>query len=406
MTLVEDLKWRGLIHNVTDDKILEILDNEKVNFYLGADPTGDSLHIGHLVVYLLAKRLEKYGHRPIFLIGGATGFIGDPKQNSERKLLDLETIEKNAQALNKQVSNLFNCEMVNNYSWVSKIPLLDFFRIYGKLFNVNYMVNKETVKARLESGISYTEFSYQILQALDFEHLFKEKNCVLQIGGQDQWGNIIGGIELIRKMDQKDAYGLTTPLVTKSDGTKFGKSESGSVWLDKNKTSVYEFYQYWINVADNDVITRLKQFTFLEQDEILALEESLKNEPHLRKCQKVLAEEVTKIVHGSEELEKAIKISDVLFSGDIEKLTCDELVIAINGINKIDFQESLVEAIVKLTLASSNREARDFIKNGAITINGNKINDINYKLSDSDMLYDKYIVIRRGKKKYGVIEKA
>lgn len=405
MNLIEDLKWRGLIYGVTDEKVYDLLNNEKISFYLGADPTADSLHIGHLVVYLLAKRLEKQGHKPVFLIGGATCF-GQPKETAERNLLDYETIKKNENALYKQVSNLFNCEMVNNYDWIGKLDVLDFFLTYGKLFNVNQMINKDVVKSRLETGISYTEFSYQILQAVDFHHLFNDKNCILQIGGQDQWGNIVSGIDLIRKINQKDAYGITAPLITKSDGTKFGKSESGTVWLDKNKTSVYDFYQFWINTPDSDVINRLKQFTFLEKEEIIELEKSLIEEPHLRKCQIALANEVTKLVHGKEELDKAIKITDVLFSGNVKDLTLDELIIALKGIPSVEFDESLINVIVNLKLASSNREAREFIKNGAITINGEKTTDLNYRLSTNDMLYDSMIVLRRGKKKYGVIKKA
>ena len=278
MTLFEELKWRGLIHSVTDEAVIEKINNGELTFYLGADPTGDSLHVGHLLVYLFAKRLESVGNKPIFLIGGATGSIGDPKPGSERQLLYAEVTKHNAECLYEQVKGLFPAILVNNYDWTHNLDILTFLRYYGKFFNVNYMINKETVKARLDSGISYTEFSYQILQALDFEHLYKEYNCQLQVGGQDQWGNITGGLELIRKIhgDEAKAYGVTVPLVLKSDGTKFGKSEGGAVWLNPEKTSPYHFYQFWINTPDADVMMRLKQFTFLPVEEIYTLNKTLK----------------------------------------------------------------------------------------------------------------------------------
>ena len=263
MTLFEELKWRELIYMITDESLIDKVNNGELTFYLGTDPTGDSLHVGHLLVYIFAKRLEMHGHHPVFLIGGATGSIGDPKPGSERKLLSMETIQYNANSLHQQVLNLFYCKMVNNYDWTHNIDILTFLRKYGKFFNINYMINKETVKSRLDSGISYAEFSYQLLQALDFEHLYAHEGVTLQIGGQDQWGNITSGLELIRKMhggtetDEPLAYGMTVPLVTKSDGTKFGKSESGAVWLDAKKTSPYEFYQFWINTPDTDVMKRL-----------------------------------------------------------------------------------------------------------------------------------------------------
>ena len=300
MNLFEELKWRGLIHNITDEKIIDKINNDKLTFYLGTDPTGDSLHVGHLLVFIFAKRLEKYGHKPIFLIGGATGSIGDPKPNAERKLLTKEQLNYNANSLYKQVERLFKCKMVNNYDWTYNIDILTFLRNYGKFFNVNYMINKDTVKSRLDSGISYTEFSYQILQALDFEHLFVQEGCTLQIGGQDQWGNITSGLELIRKIHGADAeaYGVTVPLFTKSDGTKFGKTEGGAIWLDAKKTTPYAFYQFWINTPDSDVIKELKQFTFLSKEEIEKIEESFNKEPHLRVAQKALAKEMTIMIHS------------------------------------------------------------------------------------------------------------
>lgn len=406
MNLFEDLEYRGLVFGVTDENIKNVLNNEKISFYLGTDPTGDSLHVGHLLVFLLAKRLEKYGHKAVLLIGGATGFIGDPKPGGEREFLTHEKIESNANALYKQVKNLFNCEMVNNYDWTSNISYLDFLRDFGKLFNVAYMCNKDTVKSRLESGISYTEFSYQLLQARDFYHLYVDKNVTLQIGGQDQWGNITSGLELIRKKCGSDVkcYGLTAPLVTKSDGTKFGKSESGSVWLDENKTSVYEFYQFWVNTPDTDVIARLKQFTFLTKEEIDKLEESFKNEPHLRLAQKALAEEVTKLVHGEDKLKEALNVTEALFSGEINKLTEKELGMLSKGLDSVTKEEiNILDALIELNLASSKREAKDFVSKGAVVLNGEKITDINYIINKENAMFNKYAVLRRGKKKYAVV---
>ena len=274
MTFFEELQWRGLVQDISSPDLIDKLNNGGLTFYIGTDPTADSLHVGHMLVFLFAKRLESVGNKPIFLIGGATASIGDPKPGAERQLLSRETIDHNASCLFNQVSKLFPAQMVNNYDWTHNIDILTFLRTYGKFFNVNYMINKETVKARLDSGISYAEFSYQILQALDFEHLYREKGCMLQIGGQDQWGNITSGLELIRKIHGADAeaYGVTVPLFTKSDGTKFGKSEGGAVWLDPEKTSPYAFYQFWINTPDNDVMRELKQFTFLSKEEIEELE--------------------------------------------------------------------------------------------------------------------------------------
>ena len=407
MNLFEELQWRGLIHNVTDEKIIDKINKGEVTFYLGTDPTGDSLHVGHMLVFLFAKRLESVGNKPIFLIGGATGFIGDPKPSSERQLLSHEIIEHNAKCLYKQVSNLFKCEMVNNYDWTQDIDILTFLRKYGKFFNVSYMINKETVKARLDSGISYTEFSYQILQALDFEHLLDTKNCILQIGGQDQWGNITGGLELIRKIHGADteAYGITLPLFTKSDGTKFGKSEGGAIWLDPEKTSPYAFYQFWINTPDSDVIRELKQFTFLTKEQIEELEKSFMEEPHKRAAQKALAKEMTTMVHGEEAYNQAVKLSEALFSGDISKLTKAEIETLFNGVSSITVEEdlNLIDALVAVKAASSKREARDFINNGATLVNGVQNKDLNFVITKANAIGETYTVIRRGKKNYYLI---
>ena len=408
MNLFEELKWRGLIHNVTDEAVIDKLNNDSLTFYLGTDPTGDSLHVGHLLVFIFAKRLEEHGHKPIFLIGGATGSIGDPKPNAERKLLTREQIDYNASCLHKQVETLFKCKLVNNYDWTYNIDILTFLRKYGKFFNVNYMINKDTVKSRLDSGISYTEFSYQILQALDFEHLFASENCVMQVGGQDQWGNITSGLELIRKIHGADAtaYGVTVPLFTKSDGTKFGKTEGGAIWIDPKKTSPYAFYQFWINTPDNDVIRELKQFTFLSKEEIEALEESFNNEPHLRAAQKALAKEMTTMIHGKEAYEQAVKMSEALFSGKIADLTKEEIEILFEGLPRVEMTEDtlLIDALVALKAAQSKREARDFINGGGVLVNGVQQKSLEFVISKENAIGNTYTVIRRGKKNYYLIE--
>ena len=407
MNLFEELKWRGLVYATTDEEVEKRINGGNETFYLGTDPTGDSLHVGHLLVFILAKRLEKCGHHPILLIGGGTGFIGDPKPTAERKMLTKEQIEHNAECLYAQVKNLFNCEMVNNYDWLSNLDLITFLRDYGKLFNVNYMINKETVKARLDSGISYTEFTYQILQAIDFEHLFKEKKVTLQIGGQDQWGNITGGLELIRKLHGNDAWagGFTTPLFMKSDGTKFGKSESGTIWLDKEKTSPYAFYQFWLNTPDADVIKELKQFTFLSKEEIEKLEESFKESPHLREAQKALAKEMTIMIHGEAAYEQAVRLSAALFSGNIKDLTTEEIKMGFEGIPQVELHEEigLINALTLVGAAKSNREARDFINGGGVSINGDVVKDMNFVITDKDVIGE-YTIIRRGKKNYYVLK--
>lgn len=410
MRILDELKSRNLFFQATDEDIGDFLENNKVTFYLGADPTGDSLHVGHLCTFLVAKRLLEHGHHPVLLIGGATGLIGDPKMQGERKMLTLETTLHNAEALAKQVKDIFHFDtVVNNFDWISKIDLISFLRDYGKEFNVNYMINKDTVKSRLESGISYTEFSYQILQALDWNHLYDACNCQMQIGGQDQWGNITSGLELIRKKHnfQAKAYGLTIPLILKSDGTKFGKSEDGkSVWLDSNKTSPYEFYQFWINTPDNEVIMRLKQFTFLSLEEIAEIEKEFLAAPHLRLAQKRLAEEVTKYVHGEEKYQQAVKITNALFNGDIKALKGEEIEMGFKDLMQGTIEENtnIVDALIASKLASSKREAREFIQGGAVTVNGDKITSLDKLLTKADAIDGVYLVFRRGKKKYGLLK--
>ena len=410
MNLYEDLKWRGLLYQQTDDDLAEKLNQEKLVFYLGADPTADSLHIGHLLAYLVAKRLEDYGHKPILVIGGGTGLIGDPSfKSQERKLLSIEESLKNAEGIAKQAKHILpEAMIVNNYDWLSSLNAIEFLRDIGKHFNVAYMMSKDSVKSRIENGISFTEFSYQIIQAWDFEHLYRNFNCTLQIGGQDQWGNITAGMELIRKIHTIEAkvYGITFPLVTKSDGTKFGKTESGAVWLDKNKTSVYDFYQYWINTADQDVINRLKQFTFLSKNQIEEIEESLSKEPEKRLAQKCLAEEITKLVHGENELRKAIKVTEALFSGEVSDLDIEEIEMGFSNLDSIEITEEkpLVDCLVELNIASSRRQARELISSNAITINGNKETDLEFIIKKENALHFKYTIIRKGKKKYAIIK--
>ncbi len=410
MNLYEDLKWRGLLYQQTDDDLAEKLNNEKLVFYLGADPTADSLHIGHLLAYLVAKRLEDYGHKPILVIGGGTGLIGDPSfKSQERKLLSIEESLKNAEGIARQAKHILpEATVVNNYDWLSSLNAIEFLRDIGKHFNVAYMMSKDSVKSRIENGISFTEFSYQIIQAWDFEHLYRNYNCTLQIGGQDQWGNITAGMELIRKIHTIEAkvYGITFPLVTKADGTKFGKTESGAVWLDKNKTSVYDFYQYWINTADQDVINRLKQFTFLSKDQIDELEETLVKEPEKRLAQKVLAEEITKIVHGEKELMKAIKVTEALFSGDVSDLDIEEIEMGFSNLDSIEItdEKPLIDCLIDLNIASSKRQARELITSNAITVNGNKETDLDYLVKKENALHQKYTIIRKGKKKYSIIK--
>lgn len=410
MTLFEELKARELLYDTTSDEFEKYITENKVTFYLGCDPTGDSLHVGHLVTYLVAKRFEKYGHHPVLLVGGATGRIGDPKQQGERKMLEISTIENYVEKLKKQVREIFGFEtIVNNYDWTHNISILDFLRDYGKEFNVNYMINKETVKARLESGISYTEFSYQILQALDWYHLYKTLGCTVQIGGQDQWGNMTSGTELIRKKEgvEAKAYAMTIPLILKTDGTKFGKSEGGkSVWLDKEKTSPYEFYQFWINIPDDDVIRKLKQFTFLPLEEIALLEEAVKTEPHLRKAQKALARELTTFIHGEEAYLQAVRISEALFSGKVQNLTVEDIDMGFDGVPSIELTEetSLIDLLVNLSAAKSKREARDFITGGGVLVNGEQIKSLEYMVSKSQAIGGKYIIVRRGKKNYYLVK--
>ncbi|MCO4328102.1 tyrosine--tRNA ligase [Staphylococcus hyicus] len=416
--LLEELQWRGLIYQQTDEEGIEnLLNKEQVKLYCGADPTADSLHIGHLLPYLTLRRFQDYGHRPIVLIGGGTGMIGDPSGKSEERVLQTEAqIECNVKGIQNQMSQLFDFDtengpiLVNNKDWLSQISLIEFLRDFGKHVGVNYMLAKDSIQSRLSNGISYTEFTYTILQAIDFGHLNRTYDCKIQIGGSDQWGNITSGIELMRRMyGTTDVYGLTIPLVTKSDGKKFGKSESGAVWLDKDKTSPYEFYQFWINTSDDDVIKFLKYFTFLTQEEIQALAQSVENEPHLRQAQKTLAEHVTRFIHGEEALLEAQRISKALFSGDLKALTANEIKAGFKDVPQVTISKettNIVEALVEANISPSKRQAREDVSNGAIYINGERQQDLNYLLSDDDKYDNSFTIIRRGKKKYFMVNYA
>ncbi|NJE41152.1 tyrosine--tRNA ligase [Faecalicoccus pleomorphus] len=404
MKLFEELKWRGLIDNVTSPEVEDAINNEKLTFYIGTDPTADSLHIGHYSSLLMAKRLQMHGHHPIMLVGGATGFIGDPKATGERNMLTPEVLQKNYDALHAQISKLWGFDMVNNLDWTKDITIIDFLRDYGKLFNVNYMINKETVKKRLDSGISYTEFSYMILQSLDFYTLYKTRNCTMQIGGQDQWGNITSGLELIRKKCGSDVkcYGLTMPLITKADGTKFGKSESGTVWLDPKKTSPYELYQFLFNTEDTKVIEYLKKLTFLTKEEIDALEVSLNEEPHKREAQKALASQVVKDLHGEEGLDSALKITNALFRGSFAELNDAQKLEAVAQMDQIECPcgLKLEDVLIQTHVASSKREAREWIKGNSISINGEKVTDPQAIIQKENCCVQDYMILRRGKKNY------
>lgn len=413
--LIEDLKWRGLIYQQTDEAgIEELLNKEQVTLYCGADPTADSLHIGHLLPFLTLRRFQEHGHRPIVLIGGGTGIIGDPSGKSEERVLQTEEqVEANVQGISNQMHKLFEfgtdkgAVLVNNKDWLGQISLISFLRDYGKHVGVNYMLGKDSIQTRLEHGISYTEFTYTILQAIDFGHLNRELNCKIQVGGSDQWGNITSGIELMRRMyGQTEAYGLTIPLVTKSDGKKFGKSESGAVWLDADKTSPYEFYQFWINQSDEDVIKFLKYFTFLSKEEINQLEQSKEEAPHKREAQKALAENVTRFIHGEDALNDAIRISQALFSGDLKSLSAKELKEGFKDVPQVELSKNttnIIDALIETGIGSSKRQAREDVNNGAIYINGERQQDVNYELTDEDKIEGAFTIIRRGKKKYFMV---
>lgn len=412
--ILEDLKWRGAINQETDPEGLRKYLEEHDDFalYCGTDPTGDSLHIGHLIPFMILKRFQLAGYKPVIIIGGGTGSIGDPSGRSTERVLQSEaTIHENEEKLTAQMVKLFgteNFKIVNNREWLGKMSLLAFLRDYGKLFQINNMLNKEVVASRLENGISFTEFSYQILQAIDFYILNRDHGVQMQIGGADQWGNITAGIDLIHRLEgqERPAFGLTIPLMLKADGTKFGKSAGGAVWLDPEKTSPYEFYQFWINQDDRDVVKYLKYFTFLSHEEIDELAEKVKTEPWKREAQKRLAEEVTKFVHGEAGLDEAKTITKALFSGDVKSLTTKQVENALAKAPSADSTsepKKLVDFLVDAKIESSKRQAREDIKNGAIYINGDRVQDVDFVVDPAAAFDGKFVIVRKGKKKYTLV---
>ena len=419
MNIIDDLMWRGAINQMTDEEGLRQLTQEKaVSLYCGVDPTGDSMHIGHLIPFMILRRFQLAGHRPVIVIGGATGSIGDPSgRTSERVLQTKEQVQHNVEKLTAQMKRLFltsqedqeAVRLVNNYDWTKELSLLDFLRDYGKHFNLNTMLAKDVVASRLEVGISFTEFSYQILQSIDFLQLFRKEDVQVQIGGADQWGNITAGLELIRKVEGAEAraYGLTIPLMLKSDGTKFGKSAGGAVWLDPEKTTPYEFYQFWLNQDDRDVIKYIKYFTFLEKEEIEALEVSVQEEPHKRQAQKRLAEEVTRFVHGEAALQDALKITNALFTGDVQQLNADEIEQGFKNMPTFEsekVEQNLATWLVDLGIEPSRRQSSEDIQNGAISINGEKITDLEHVWTPEQSFEGRFVLVRRGKKKYFLVK--
>lgn len=414
MNIIDELKWRGAVNQTTDETDLRNLtDEKKIGLYCGVDPTGDSLHIGHLIPFMMLKRFQLAGHHPVIVIGGGTGAIGDPSgKNSERVLQTMDQVQHNKAALTAQMEKLFgtdNFRIVDNYDWLSKLSLLDFLRDYGKLFNVNTMLNKEVVATRLEVGISFTEFTYQILQSVDYLHLFQHEDVQLQVGGADQWGNITAGIDLIHKIEGPDAraHALTIPLMLKADGTKFGKTAGGAVWLDPEKTTPYEFYQFWINQDDRDVIKYLKYFTFLSESEIDELKQEVANRPEKRAAQRRLAQEVTQFVHGKQAVVEAEHITQALFSGEVASLSVAEIEQGFKNMPSVRAgsasQNIILWLVDETKIEPSRRQAREDVKNGAIRINGEKITDVEANINPTDHFDGKFVIVRRGKKKYFLV---
>lgn len=408
MTFFEELQWRGLVKDVAGEDIADKLNNEKITFYWGTDPTADSLHLGHYSSLVTAKRLARAGHHPILLVGGSTGLIGDPRPTAEREIISHETLEKNLAGIKSQVDRIFEgkAEIVNNYDWTKDYTFLEFLRDIGKYINVNYMLSKEIISRRLDTGITFAEFSYTLLQGYDFLWLYRNKNCILQAEGADQWGNITTGLELIRKIEGKEAYGFTMPLVLDKYGNKFGKSAGNALWLDLNKTSSYELYQYLVNVDDSMVVDYLKIFTFLSKDQIEELEAKNKEKPELREAHKALAREIITDLHGAAEFEKAVNISNSLFSGNVKSLSLKDIEIGFKDVPTatISEGEKLIDVLVNNKIASSKREAREFLAAGSITLNGEKFTDENMPVTRELAIEGKVIVLRRGKKKNYIVK--
>ena len=408
MTNWEELKWRGLVKDVAGDGIEDKINNESLTFYWGTDPTADSLHIGHYSSLVTAKRLMKMGHKPILLCGGATGRIGDPRPTSEREIISIETLNHNIEGIRKQIDSLFEgkAKLVNNYDWFKGYEFLDFLRDIGKYINVNYMINKDIIRRRLETGITYAEFSYMLIQGYDFLHMYRTMGCQMQVEGSDQWGNITTGIDLIKKIEGKEAYAFTMPLILDSSGHKFGKSEGNALWLDLNKTSSYELYQYLINTDDQKVEEYLKVFTFLTPEEIVNVMEQQKKEPEKRIAQQQLTKCIITDIHGPKEYEKALAISKALFSGDVKNIPVKEFEIAFKGVPSSDLKQdkNIIDVLVDASICSSKREARDMVQNGSISVNGEKIQSLDYIVKKQEALANQYIIIRRGKKKYYMLK--
>ena len=383
MSCFEDLEWRGLIKDISSPELRKKLNEEKITFYIGTDPTADSMHIGHFSSFLIASRLAKYGHKPILLIGGATGLIGDPKPSKERQMITREDVLKNVAGLTKQAKEIFGFEVVNNYDWTKYLTTLDFLRDYGKYINVNYMLDKDIISRRLETGITFCEFAYTILQGMDFVVLNKTKGVTLQVAGSDQWGNITTGIELARKRDNVELFGMTMPLVLDANGVKFGKTEGNALWLDKNKTSSYDLYQYLINSSDECVIDYLKKLTFLSKDEILKIEKEHMEKPELRMAQKRLAHEVISFLHGEEEATKARETSEAIFSGKVSE---DMPAVKVTS-------KTILDILVESELAPSKSEARRLVEQGGVSIDNEKITDVNFVVEKTEF------VLQKGKKK-------
>lgn len=409
MTLYEELEWRGLIKDVAGEDIKDKINSGNISFYWGTDPTADSLHLGHYSSLITAKRLAKAGHHPILLVGGATGLIGDPRPTAERELIAKETIEKNIAGIKAQVSRIFDgkAEIVNNYDWMKDFSFLDFLRDVGKYINVSYMLGKDIISRRLETGITFAEFSYTLIQGYDFLHLFRTKNCIMQAEGADQWGNITTGLELIRKIEGKEAYGFTMPLVLDKYGNKFGKSAGNALWLDINKTSSYELYQYLINVDDSMVGSYLKIFTFLSPEEIQELEAKNAAHPELREAHKALAREIISDLHGATEFDKAVNISEALFSGNVKNLSLADIKVGFKDVPTVELaneETTLIDLLVNNKICSSRREAREFLAAGSITLNGDKVTDENLLVTRQLAIEGEVIVLRRGKKKNYIVK--
>ncbi|MDT2012286.1 tyrosine--tRNA ligase [Carnobacterium divergens] len=417
MNIIDELQWRDAINQQTDaEGLRELVETKNISLYCGVDPTGDSMHIGHLIPFMMMKRFQLAGHHPYILIGGATGTIGDPSgRTSERQLQTMEQVQANVDALTAQMQSLFDfggnddVTMVNNFDWTHDLTLLDFLRDYGKNFNINTMLAKDIVSSRLETGISFTEFTYQILQSMDYLHLFKHHDVQLQIGGADQWGNITAGLDLIRKKEgaEAKAFGLTIPLMLKADGTKFGKTAGGAIWLDPKKTTPFEFFQFWLNQDDRDVVRYLKFFTFLTKEEIDDLANKVATEPHKREAQKTLAKEMTNFVHGADALAEAEKITAALFSGDVKNLNADEIEEGFKNMPTFEAakeEKNIVDWLVDLGIEPSKRQAREDINNGAISMNGEKVESVDAVTSPSNSFDERFILIRKGKKNYSLVK--